>query len=132
MAGASAGHSTTGHCVEQVSFMIKDSAGNIINSGATDLRNPYMLLSVSDCYSQTVTDFHANTSWAQPNEVCPRYPGTQANAHFYVMASAYFQELGNANGVNKVAGYSMHCTNGQLVGWPLPDPAGVVVVPHVY
>jgi hypothetical protein len=122
----------TGHCVEQVSIKIENSSNTVINSGGADLRNPYMLLSVGGCYTQTVTDFNANTSWSNPGEVCARYKGFGVpNGHFFVMATAYFQELGNGAGVNRVAGYDMHCKDGKPRNVNTLS-SKVVVVPTIY
>lgn len=120
------------HCVEQVPFMIKDSAGNVTNSGVWTLRNPSMALSESSCYTQTNTDIRNNALWYTPSVVCSHDPGTPPTDTVYVMASAYLQELGNTNGVNRVFGYSMHCSNGREVGWTRFDPVGVFLVPRVY
>src|SRR5581483_10365109 len=81
------------HCVEQVS--IKQMQGqNQVSSGGSYLRQPYMVLSLGPCYNQTRNDFSANTAWSNPQTLCSRYASYGSpNGHFYVMATAYWQEM---------------------------------------
>src|SRR5579871_2084156 len=119
------------HCVEQVS--IKQMQGqNQVSSGGSYLRQPYMVLSLGPCYNQTRNDFNANTAWSNPQTLCSRYASYGSpNGHFYVMATAYWQEMGNSAGVNRVAGYDVRCKSGRA-GHVNTLPTTVTVVPTIY
>lgn len=120
------------HCVEQVSIKVENTSNTVINSGAASLRTPHMQMPNASCLSQTAADFNANTSWSDPTKVCARYQGFGiANGHFFVMATAYALESGNNLGVNRVAGYDMHCNGGRAENVNTL-PSTVVVVPHIY
>ncbi len=121
------------HCVEQVSVrQTQGQAQTPVGSGGSYLRQPYMVLSLGPCFQQTRNDFSANAAWSNPQTLCERYKSYgNGNGHFYVMATAYWQEMGNSGGVNRVSGYDVHCKDGK--GSHVHTlPTTVALVPHIY
>jgi hypothetical protein len=119
----------TYHCVAEVSTALQppiagQSGGAVLSvfvvSGAT------LHDAVGQCHQGARNAFISNPAWSNPTTFCARY--SQANYEQIlgnsgrtrvVWVTDYFQEMGHANGYNRVGGYSVVC-NG---------PASLVQVP---
>ncbi len=82
---------------------------------------------VGACHQFARNAFNANTSWSSPAAFCARYSqplyeqnlGNTAKTHA-VWVTDYFQEMGHANGYNRVGGYNVICNGpANLVQLPL-------------
>jgi hypothetical protein len=135
IAPAAAAPAYTYHCVAEVSTALQppiagQSGGAVLSifvvSGAT------LHDAVGKCHQGARDAFTANTAWSNPTTFCARY--SQANYEQtlgnsgrtrVVWVTDYFQEMGHANGYNRVGGYSVVC-NGP-VSLVQVDPTAALV-----
>jgi hypothetical protein len=125
-------HTFTYHCVAEVSTGLQPPIAG--QSGAATLSifvvsGATLHAAVDQCHQGARNAFLANTAWSDPAQFCARY--SQANYEItlgnsgrtrVVWVTDYFQEMGHANGYNRVGGYTVVC-NGPAALVQLPPSA---------
>jgi hypothetical protein len=116
-------------CVADVSTGLSPAVSG--QSGAANLATgpvtgATITQAASACHAFAHAAFMANAAWSDPAQFCARY--SQANYENtlgnsgktrLVWVTDYFQELGHANGYNRVGGYSVVCNGpAQLIQIP--------------
>jgi hypothetical protein len=110
-------------CIAQVSFIAvypetidgdggftpvpASSGGSLL--GSENVSGATIEEAASKCHAYTRSVYRANTAWSNAAQVCSREEPANDSMTILVYATDYFQQIGNANGVNRDDGLATIC-----------------------